>query len=784
MINNNSINALKGLLHHLILPLGGISLGLFIQSMYSLTSSPVFWVFLVTLILYPSLFISSYIISCCTGLKLNEVLRRDIYAFLPLLFFLFFLVKYSFSSSTPYYDYLAERYFSGILIISIGCMMIFLKIVLFMDQFRLPYTLNVLQKNRVYYLLSTLAVVYAGVLSYYSITRHNNLNSGIDCLGFYSQAVWLFSNLKVPFSSFYNKIIFLDHMTPILVLLVPFYKIYGSPITLLILQSVLLSSGIFPLYSLAKDKLDSDLLAVSLCIGYLLYPALQFANLYEFHPVNIATPLLLFIFYFFNRGSYIRYYIFLILALLCREDVVPIVFFLGIYILLYERKWKVGLATTLLSVSWFYFAYWIFLPYITSGEHSKLSSGSFGLYSYLGDSMGEIISTILLHPLLILKEILVLEKLGYIVLLTLPLCFISFFHPPTFLIGFSMIIGNMLSQNIFMSTIRFFYTATITPFIFISSIYALQFLLSKQDYIAWFVRKIGPTSTLSRLGLVCAFSSVILFSSVSGSILYGPLPYSSDPYSDEFLVKKECADVAREMFKLVPPNASVSAANNLGAHFCNRENVFVFPFDYAMPVEGPEYVVVNMAKPYCGTRMQRERFNEKLKELLIQDNYGVYYSKEGYTILKSDYQEESDIKKIALTTDKPTRILDIKLNNDITFWGYTLNTMTVRPKIPFRIVYFWKVSKETERDYNILIKFVDENGRTVFQQDHEPVYSLYPTSDWKEQEKIHEIYWVELPITVRSGVYELHVGIEEKAGDNRDKLENLTKVGTITVHKF
>ncbi len=95
----------------------------------------------------------------------------------------------------------------------------------------------------------------------------------------------------------------------------------------LIIPASGISLGLFiwsylQLYWLAKDKLDSNFLAISLCIGYLLYPALQFANLYEFHPVNIATPLLLFVFYFFTKGFYTRYFIFLVLALLCREDIV------------------------------------------------------------------------------------------------------------------------------------------------------------------------------------------------------------------------------------------------------------------------------------------------------------------------------------------------------------------------------------------------------------------------------------------------------------------------------
>ena len=792
MINKNSLKALVGAHHHLIIPSTGISLGLFIWNLrgaaYQHESqvnpsafSPIFYIFIAIYALYLSLFISSFIITQISGLKLSDVLKKDVYTYLPLLFFLVFPIQFIFTASSPYFNYLEGKYFSGILIIPIGSMVVFLKILLSTSLSNAASDSHILQRKWTYYLLFILAVVYAGTFSYYSIIKHINLNSGMDPLGLNSQAVWHLSNFEAPFNSYHNKNILADHMGPILVFLAPFYKIYSDPATLLILQSILLASGIFPLYGLARDKLDNNFLAVSLCVGYLLYPALQFANLYDFSHGNLATPLLLFTFYFFYKKSYLKYFIFLLLSLFCKEDVIPIAFLLGVYIFFFEKRRKIGLFTVVLSMFWFFFAYWVLLPYVTSGEHAQLNTGHFQRYSYLGNSMGEIISTLLLHPIFILKQILIPEKLGYIILLILPLCFISLFHLPTFLVGFSMAMGNMLSTNIFQSSIRFYYTATITPFIFISCIYGLRFLLNKREFIVKVAKKASPKIALSQPCIGYAFASVILFSSIVGSVLYGPLPYSLDPYSDEFFAKKEGVETAKEMLKLIPPDASVSAANNLGAHICNREKAFLFPFHHG---EEPEYVIVNLAKPYYGTRIMREEFNEKLKKLLFQDNYGAYYSKDGYTILKHGYKDKSGINKIALATDEPDQIVDVKFNNEIAFWGYTLNTHTIRPKIPFRIVYYWKTLKRSDSNYFASIKFVDENGRIVFQHDHEPVYGLYPTSDWKERERIHEIYWVELPITVTPGIYLMYVGVSEKTNNNIDNLEDMAKVGNITVQKL
>ena len=348
-MNNNSIRAFKDSYHHLIIPVSGISLGLFTWSLKgadyqnesfvdSSPTSPILYIFIVIYALYLSLFISSFIISRLSGLKFGEVLKRDIYTYVPLLLFLAFPVQYIFSASTPYYTYLTGKYFAGILIIPIGSMVFFLKVLLSTSLSEIPSTPYVLQRKNIYYFLFTLAVLYAGAFSYYSIVRHINLNSGMDPLGLNSQAVWHLSNFEAPFISYHNTNILADHMGPILVFLAPFYKIYSDPVTLLVLQSILLGSGIFPLYWLAKDKLDNNFLAASLCVGYLLYPALQFANLYDFSHGNLATPLLLFTFYFFHKKSYYKYFIFLLLSLCCKEDVIPIAFLLGVYIFIFEKK--------------------------------------------------------------------------------------------------------------------------------------------------------------------------------------------------------------------------------------------------------------------------------------------------------------------------------------------------------------------------------------------------------------------------------------------------------------
>ncbi len=77
----------------------------------------------------------------------------------------------------------------------------------------------------------------------------------------------------------------------------------------------------------------------------------------------------------------------------------------------------------------------------------------------------------------------------------------------------------------------------------------------------------------------------------------------------------------------------------------------------------------------------------------------------------------------------------------------------------FVITYYWKCLKEMDRNYVIFVHFTDKNGKIVFQQDHKPLYGLYPTSNWKEGEIVKESYIVVVPENVKPGTYNIRIGL-------------------------
>ena len=96
---------------------------------------------------------------------------------------------------------------------------------------------------------------------------------------------------------------------------------------------------------------------------YLLVPALQSANLFDFHAVALAPTFFLFALYCLETKRWGGYALFALLAMSCKEDMPLLIAMLGLYALVIRREWIVGLATVGVAGAWFLAAVgWIHAP--------------------------------------------------------------------------------------------------------------------------------------------------------------------------------------------------------------------------------------------------------------------------------------------------------------------------------------------------------------------------------------------------------------------------------------
>src|SRR5205823_10683865 len=94
------------------------------------------------------------------------------------------------------------------------------------------------------------------------------------------------------------------HVEPILLLIAIPYLFFSSPVTLIVIQALVVASGVFPAAWLARRYLGSRLAQVAFPLAYLLTPPLEAATLYEFHAVTLSAALLLWALYFADGARY------------------------------------------------------------------------------------------------------------------------------------------------------------------------------------------------------------------------------------------------------------------------------------------------------------------------------------------------------------------------------------------------------------------------------------------------------------------------------------------------
>lgn len=135
---------------------------------------------------------------------------------------------------------------------------------------------------------------------------------------------------------------FAVHLSPIYYLLLPVYAIFPSPLTLQIGQAVLVASGIIPTVLLARHFKLSERSQIMVALIYAFYPATAMGCFYDFHENCFLLPLLLWVFYFFEREAYLPMYVFATLVLMVKEDAAVYVIFFALYLILSRKKYLHG----------------------------------------------------------------------------------------------------------------------------------------------------------------------------------------------------------------------------------------------------------------------------------------------------------------------------------------------------------------------------------------------------------------------------------------------------------
>lgn len=140
-------------------------------------------------------------------------------------------------------------------------------------------------------------------------------------LGIFTQLARQYSELDAPIVNIkgpdYNLLG--DHFHPILIALAPFYRLWPSGLTLLVIQALLFAISVYPLTALARERFGH---AVAVLIGssYVLSWGLINAVWAQFHEIAFAVPLIAFGLVQYLRGHYRSASVLIALLVFVKED--------------------------------------------------------------------------------------------------------------------------------------------------------------------------------------------------------------------------------------------------------------------------------------------------------------------------------------------------------------------------------------------------------------------------------------------------------------------------------
>ncbi|HOW58882.1 MAG TPA: DUF2079 domain-containing protein [Candidatus Omnitrophota bacterium] len=323
-----------------------------------------------------------------------------------------------------------------------------------------------------------------------SILRYESMNAGFD-MAIFTQAVWNTTQGHWFYSSIKGGISLLgDHFAPFLAVIAVPYKIWPDPKILLAIQAFAAAACLFPLTKIIRRSGQSPLWEVLFCIAFVLYLPVRNAVRFEFHPEVIAMPFLLYAFAYLKERKIGLASLCLTASLFTKENIATVAFAIGFYAMFLmprpclmpdesSNKRPIFFKTIRLwGMGWMLFSLFYFFM-VTQWAIPKLSGAP---YFYLD---GNFTSWVKAGWVPFAKHVFNTSTLSYLAKIYGPLAFTSMLAPGPFLLTLPTLAQNLLSRNEMTRSIFFQYTATLTPFVFISSVVAMAKIRRFRSYWAY-----------------------------------------------------------------------------------------------------------------------------------------------------------------------------------------------------------------------------------------------------------------------------------------------------------
>lgn len=316
--------------------------------------------------------------------------------------------------------------------------------------------------------LFLLTFIYVGALVVlrYFLFKTPNFDFGI-----FSQMFYYMKETGMPMTTTernYYLSHFAIHFSPIFYLILPIYIIFPHPVTLIVVQLLIVLSGAIPVYLICKNKKYSVFITVGIVSVFLLYPTMRSGLFYDFHENKFLTPLLLWLLYFTEKeGLSVKHKsigigVFTLLSLMVKEDAAIYVACIGLFLMVYKKRKNerlTGLFIMLGAIIYFLIVYYLLGKY---GAGSSINS--IGRYENFlvsdNDGLADMLMNIFKDPAYAIKQLLTAEKLEFVLWTMVPVLFVPLISgkASVYILLIPYLVMNLLTNYVYQYDIGFQYT--------------------------------------------------------------------------------------------------------------------------------------------------------------------------------------------------------------------------------------------------------------------------------------------------------------------------------------
>ncbi len=351
---------------------------------------------------------------------------------------------------------------------------------------------------------------------------------------------------------------FAVHFSPIYYIALPIYLLFRHPITVNVIQAIMLALPVVPLVMIGRKFEFSNKLIFASILLYTLYPATACGAEYDMHENCFLLFMILFTIYGIETRNHLVLIIFMLLTMMVKEDAPIYILVLGLYLIVSNRGKLRGIFMMICGA--FYFGIVSF--FMKSMGLGIMDNRFKNLYYDHDGSLFQILRTVLTNPAYVISQFVhdapnSVSKISYLLLMLTPVFLILITtrkQYSRFLLLIPFVLINLIPTYSYMHNICFQYNFGPMALIF----YIL--LLNMRDM------KPNDYPKLKNylcIGILC---NLILFSSFV-------FPYFVR-YYEKYHNNSEIYQEIEQSIKNLDSAASVSASGFLTPHLYRHKIVY------------------------------------------------------------------------------------------------------------------------------------------------------------------------------------------------------------------